>query len=97
MFQDPMPAPSYGSGYYESSSCQPTVSERRIFTSYADHMRYPQTERDMIQRLQTSEGASSGERLVPVFISAVSAWVCCIVLCCTAVFHRVLSVLFLFL
>ncbi|KAK7088191.1 uncharacterized protein [Littorina saxatilis] len=58
--QDPLPLPSYESGYYDSTECQPTVSERRIFTSYADHMRYPQTERDMILRLQASEGAGTG-------------------------------------
>ncbi|XP_076453203.1 uncharacterized protein LOC143288510 isoform X2 [Babylonia areolata] len=58
--EDVVPAPSYASGYYESSSCRPTESEQRIFTSYADHIRYPQTERDMILRLQAVEGSSTG-------------------------------------
>ncbi|KAL8583033.1 hypothetical protein ACOMHN_051197 [Nucella lapillus] len=58
--QDALPVPSYSSGYYDSSSCQPTESERRIFTSYADHLSYPQTERDMILRLQAAENAATG-------------------------------------
>lgn len=58
---DYVPAPPYSSGYYDSSSCQPTVSERRIFASYSDHLRYPKTESDMILRLQTSEGSSTGK------------------------------------
>ncbi|KAK7475022.1 hypothetical protein BaRGS_00033703 [Batillaria attramentaria] len=56
--QEAVAAPSsgYASGYYQSVECQPTKSEKRIFKSYADHMVYPQTERDMIFRLQDSEG-----------------------------------------
>ena len=45
------------------------MSERRIFTSYTDHMRYPQTERDMILRLQASEGAGSGEGFIQQFLN----------------------------
>lgn len=54
--KDDIPAPSYGIGYYKSESCRPTVSESRIFNSYKEHMMYPKTVRDMIQRLQQAEG-----------------------------------------
>lgn len=60
--EDAVPAPSYGSGYYESASSQPTVSEQRIFKSYSEHMVYPQRERDMVIRLQEAEGKHSGGR-----------------------------------
>lgn len=56
-----MPAPLYSSGYYQSSDCQPTISEQRIFASYTEHMAYPQTERDMILRLQTVENKQTGK------------------------------------
>ncbi|PVD32717.1 hypothetical protein C0Q70_08162 [Pomacea canaliculata] len=59
--QDPVPAPLYSSGYYQSSDCQPTISEQRIFASYTEHMAYPQTERDMILRLQTVENKQTGK------------------------------------
>ncbi|CAC5371615.1 unnamed protein product [Mytilus coruscus] len=55
------PAPSYGIGYYKSEPCRPTASEKRIFSSYKEHMMYPKTVRDMIQRLQQAEGQPIGQ------------------------------------
>lgn len=54
--ENDIPAPSYGIGYYRSETCRPTASEDRILSSYKDHMMYPKTVRDMIQRLQQAEG-----------------------------------------
>lgn len=56
-----MPAPSYGIGYYKSEPCRPTASENRIFTSYNDHMMYPRTVKEMIQRLQQADGETVGK------------------------------------
>ena len=69
--QDDVPAPSYGIGYYKSEPCKPTESEKRIFTSYKDHMMYPKTVRDMIQRLQQAEGQPIGKVQNKEFITHV--------------------------
>ncbi|KAL5015854.1 hypothetical protein ScPMuIL_005443 [Solemya velum] len=53
-------APKYSTGYYKSASCKPNVSETRIFESYSQHMMYPKTVRNMIQRIQQEEGAIPG-------------------------------------
>lgn len=54
--ETPIPRPQYQSGYYESESCKPNISERRIFQSYTEHMAYPSVVRQMIQRIMETEG-----------------------------------------
>ncbi|KAH9512915.1 hypothetical protein Btru_036992 [Bulinus truncatus] len=54
--ENPVPAPSYSSGYYKSESCKPTVSESRLFATYQSENRTSlRTEKDMIIRLQQFE------------------------------------------
>ncbi|XP_060065450.1 uncharacterized protein LOC132545744 isoform X1 [Ylistrum balloti] len=59
--QEYIDAPRYGIGYYHSEPARPTITDERIFASYADHMNYPKTETHMIQRLQSSQGFPLGE------------------------------------
>ncbi|XP_052800410.1 uncharacterized protein LOC128231514 isoform X2 [Mya arenaria] len=54
--ENPAPYPGYSSGYFESSTAKPSVSEYRIFRSYGEHMAYPATVREMIQRIMETEG-----------------------------------------
>ncbi|XP_052270374.1 uncharacterized protein LOC127871467 isoform X3 [Dreissena polymorpha] len=53
------PYPGYSSGYFESAECKPNVSEYRIFGSYSEHMNYPASVREMIQRVLEAEGTQS--------------------------------------
>ncbi|KAK6967406.1 hypothetical protein BgiMline_027221 [Biomphalaria glabrata] len=58
--EDPVPAPSYPSGYYKSESSKPTVSENRLFATYeAEHKINPRSEKDMILRLQQFENVTN--------------------------------------
>ena len=58
-FQEPAPYPQYSSGYFQSESCRPNTSEYRIFRSYQEHMAYPKTVREMIQRIMETENLPS--------------------------------------
>ncbi|XP_069134826.1 uncharacterized protein [Argopecten irradians] len=59
--KDYVESPKYGIGYYHSEPARPTITDERIFASYADNMNYPKTEMAMVQRLQTSQGFPLGE------------------------------------
>lgn len=54
--EEQAPYPQYASGYFESSACQPSPSEYRIFASYGEHMAYPASVREMIQRIMETDG-----------------------------------------
>ncbi|XP_053375803.1 uncharacterized protein LOC123533294 isoform X1 [Mercenaria mercenaria] len=54
--EEQAPYPQYSSGYFESSACEPTTSEYRIFRSYGEHMAYPSSVREMIQRIMETDG-----------------------------------------
>ncbi|KAL4223925.1 hypothetical protein ACF0H5_017387 [Mactra antiquata] len=53
---DEAPYPQYSSGYFHSEACEPNTSEYRIFNSYNEHMSYPKSVREMIQRIMESDG-----------------------------------------
>ncbi|KAK6190965.1 hypothetical protein SNE40_002721 [Patella caerulea] len=57
----PVPTPKYTTGYYQSESCRPNESEKKIFISYGINLAYPQTERAMIKRLQDAEKVKTGQ------------------------------------
>ncbi|ESP04135.1 hypothetical protein LOTGIDRAFT_237550 [Lottia gigantea] len=59
--KNPIPAPKYSLGYYLSEQCRPNDSEKKIYTSYGIHRAYPQTEREMIKRLQQTEKVKTGQ------------------------------------
>lgn len=54
--EEQAPYPQYSSGYFESSACEPNTSEYRIFRSYGEHMAYPSSVREMIQRIMETDG-----------------------------------------